>query len=45
MTLTPAQVRVQHRKFSPTDRMNVERVKLGRLSGRKNAEEAKREFF
>ena len=32
MTLASAQVRVQHRKFSPMDRMNWGSVKLGRAS-------------
>jgi site-specific recombinase XerD len=30
VTLASAQVRVQHRKFSPMDRMNLGRVRLGR---------------
>lgn len=32
VTLASAQVRVQHRKFSPMDRMNLGKVKLGRLT-------------
>jgi integrase/recombinase XerC/integrase/recombinase XerD len=32
VTLASAQVRVQHRKFSPMDRMNLGRVGLGRMS-------------
>ena len=31
VTLASAQVRVQHRKFSPMDRMNLGRVRLGRI--------------
>jgi site-specific recombinase XerD len=33
VTLASAQVRVQHRKFSPMDRMNLGRIKLGRVGG------------
>ena len=33
VTLASAQVRVQHRKFSPMDRMNLGRIKLGRAGG------------
>jgi site-specific recombinase XerD len=32
VTLASSQVRVQHRKFSPMDRMNLGRVKLGRMT-------------
>ena len=32
VTLASAQVRVQHRKFSPMDRMNLGRVKVGRIT-------------
>jgi site-specific recombinase XerD len=32
VTLASAQVRVQHRKFSPMDRMNLGRVRLGRVT-------------
>jgi site-specific recombinase XerD len=32
VTLASSQVRVQHRKFSPMDRMNLGKVKLGRLT-------------
>jgi site-specific recombinase XerD len=32
VTLASAQVRVQHRKFSPMDRMSLRRVGLGRMS-------------
>jgi len=32
VTLASSQVRVQHRKFSPMDRMNLARVKLGRMT-------------
>ena len=31
VTLASSQVRVQHRKFSPMDRMNLGRVSLGRM--------------
>ena len=31
VTLASSQVRVQHRKFSPMDRMNLGRVRLGRM--------------
>jgi integrase/recombinase XerC len=38
VTLASAQVRVQHRKFSPMDRMNLGRVRLARVpwNGRSN---------
>jgi len=44
VTLASAQVRVQHRKFSPMDRMNSGRVKWGRAGGYggKNGSKAKR---
>lgn len=32
VTLASSQVRVQHRKFSPMDRMNLGRVRLGRMT-------------
>ena len=32
VTLVSAQVRVQHRKFSPMDRMNLGRVRVGRMT-------------
>ena len=46
MTLASAQVRVQHRKFSPMDRMNLGRVRLGRTSGNggRNGSKEKREL-
>lgn len=46
VTLAPAQVRVQHGNFSPMDRMNLERIKLGRSGGNgsKNRSKAKREL-
>lgn len=36
VTLASAQVRVQHRKFSPMDRMNLGRVRLGTINGKSN---------
>jgi len=44
VTLASSQVRVQHRKFSPMDRMNLGRVKLGRAGGNggRNGHKAKR---
>jgi site-specific recombinase XerD len=33
VTLASSQVRVQHRKFSPMDRMNLGRVRLGKPGG------------
>ena len=46
VTLASAQVRVQHRKFSPMDRMNLGRVKLGRAGGNggRNRSSKKREL-
>jgi len=35
VTLASAQVRIQHRKFSPMDKMNVGGVKLGRMTRRR----------
>jgi integrase/recombinase XerC/integrase/recombinase XerD len=32
VTLASSQVRVQHRKFSPMDRMNLGRVSVGRMT-------------
>lgn len=40
VTLVSAQVRVQHRKFLPMDRMNLERVRLGGTCGNGNRKEA-----
>lgn len=44
VTLASAQVRVQHRKFSPMDKMNLGRVKLGRVGGNggRNGSKARR---
>jgi integrase/recombinase XerC/integrase/recombinase XerD len=44
VTLASSQVRVQHRKFSPMDRMNLGKVKLGRAggNGRGNGRKVKR---
>ncbi len=36
VTLASAQVRVQHRKFSPMDRMNLGRVRVGTIDGKSN---------
>jgi hypothetical protein len=33
VTLASAQVRVQHRKFSPMDRMNLGSIRLGKSVG------------
>jgi len=44
VTLASAQVRVQHRKFSPMDRMNLGRVRLGRAGGR-NGSKVKRDLI
>jgi site-specific recombinase XerD len=47
VTLASAQVRVQHRKFSPMDRMNLGRVKLGRngRNGNTYSREAKKNLI
>jgi hypothetical protein len=39
VTLASSQVRVQHRKFSPMDRMNLGRVRLGGTRGNGNRNE------
>lgn len=42
VTLASSQVQVQHRKFSPMDRMNLGRVKLGRVSGNRGRSGSKK---
>lgn len=46
INLASAQVRVQHRKLSPMDRMNLGRVKLGRTgkNGGRNGSKARKEL-
>ncbi len=46
VTLASAQVRVQHRKFSPMDRMNLGRVRLGKATrnGRSNGRGLAKEY-
>ncbi|HEY87140.1 MAG TPA: tyrosine-type recombinase/integrase [Dehalococcoidia bacterium] len=47
VTLASAQVRVQHRKFSPMDKMNLGRVKLGRVGGNggRNGSKSRKELL
>jgi hypothetical protein len=49
VTLVSSQVRVQHRKFSPMDRMNLRRVGLGparnKFGGNGNRSDSKKELI